>query len=505
MKYFVIIFNLIFLNIGLSADDKVQQKSEWTPIKVINTEYQEFSPTISPDGKYMIFNSNRPGGLGDEDLWISNYLNGQWSEPENLAILNSPYHDQNPFITYDGQALLFSSDRDGGYGVADIYIAYKHGNTWTTPANLGPVINKDYSQSMPSLSMDNKELFFTRIPVDYDNRILKKEQIQIYYSRMENNQWTTPRQLTTPVNQLTMDCAPRIMPDNRTLVFSSARDGGAGGFDLWTVKRKNRDDPWESLTNLTNINTPMNESFFAFNITGDRLYLAANWDNGKNYDLYEYIVEKIVVDPTITLQGQITNIKNGTPVEANIVVELFAKNSEKYALKSDKINGQYSVTLPNGGDYSITVEAQGYMFYSQRFDLTKLSDSRIRNIAIALHPLEAGENIVIRTIYFDGDSYVLRDDSKLALDRIVKLLEQNKNIRLMIKGHVALTKPGGIDSQTLSEQRANSVKQYLIDHGILANRLESKGFGDSKPIGDNNTEDGRILNRRTEFEILSTN
>ena len=241
MKYILIIICLIFLNIILFAANNAKQKEQWIPIKAINTKYQEFSPTISPDGKYMIFNSNRPGGLGGEDLWISYYSNNQWSKPENLTVLNSPYLDQCPFITYDGQAVLFSSDKDGGYGVADIYIAYKRGNTWSTPVNLGPIINgKDFANNMPSLSMDNKELFFTRMPVDYETSTLIKNQIQIYYSRMENYHWTMPIKLPEPVNQLAMDCAPRIMPDNRTLLFSSIRNGGKGGFDIWAVKRKNQ-------------------------------------------------------------------------------------------------------------------------------------------------------------------------------------------------------------------------------------------------------------------------
>ena len=102
---------------GLYAQES---KPEWRPIKEINTDYHEFSPTISPDGKFMIFGSTRPGGLGDKDLYISYYNDGKWSAPQNMRALNSAFHDQEPFISYDGTALLFSSDRDGGFGVGDI-------------------------------------------------------------------------------------------------------------------------------------------------------------------------------------------------------------------------------------------------------------------------------------------------------------------------------------------------------------------------------------------------
>ncbi|MDD5067678.1 MAG: OmpA family protein [bacterium] len=493
---------LLILILPLLLQAQAQESGTWRPVDEINTSYNEFSPTISPDGRFMIFSSPRPGGLGDNDLWITWYSNNKWSAPRNMAGLNSPYHDHEPFITYDGNAVLFSSDRDGGYGVGDLYISYRNGSSWQSPVNLGPGINTADSEKMPSLSMDNKELFFCRIPVNYRKRSLDNRRIQIYYSRNAGNQWTRPELQPSPLNQMSMDCAPRIMPDNKTLLFCSQRKGGKGGYDIWAVKRDKPGEDWHGLTNLSFINTADNESHFTFTIIQDRLYLASQKGDKNDYDIYEYIVKQRIADPSITLQGRITNIRNGKPLQASITIEIVTNTEEKFEISSDPVTGRYSVTLPKGDNYSIAVEADGYMFHNERMDLTRLTNSRIIKKDVGLHPLVTGEKFSLDTIYFDGDSYKLRDDSRISLDRLGDILMNNPEIRIMIKGHVAEVRESKIDSQWLSEQRADAVKQYLTGHGVSRDRIQTKGFGGSRPIGSNATEEGRQLNRRTEFEIL---
>lgn len=501
-RLIIILLFFFFVSSGVAQTDGSISAAIWKPIKEINTKFHEFSMTISPDGRYMIFGSNRPGGLGDKDLWISYYKEGKWSKPENLRKLNSRFHDQEPFITYDGNALLFNSDRDGGYGVGDIYISYRQGNSWTIPQNLGPIINTRDSEKTPSVSMDNKELYFARIPVDYQKRSLKKKEIQIYQCQKKNNLWQRPVKLGPPVNMMSFDYAPRIMPDNKTLLFCSARKGGKGAFDIWRVKRQlGGSQKWEQLQNLSTVNSKHSEIHFAFTIKGDRMYKTL-LKNKKDYDIYEYKVEEQFSDPTITLQGRITNLRDGSPVDAQINIELFNKKGEHFSVHSDKLTGRYSVTLPEGEDYSFIVEAPGFMFFSKRIDLTRLKNSAVTNVDMGLHPLKKGESIVVDTIYFDPDSYKLRDESRIALNRVVEILNKNRTMHLLIKGHVAKVAKSKVDPKWLSQKRAEEVMNYLKEKGISSQRLEAKGYGSSKPVGDNNTEAGRKLNRRTEFEII---
>jgi outer membrane protein OmpA-like peptidoglycan-associated protein len=144
------------------------------------------------------------------------------------------------------------------------------------------------------------------------------------------------------------------------------------------------------------------------------------------------------------------------------------------------------------------------MFHSRSIDLTSLAASSVTNTSFGLTPLETGRTIVIDTIYFAPDSAELRDESRIALDRLSDLLQANPAVRLLVKGHVAAAGNGAGDPQKLSEDRAKSVRDYLIGRGVAPGRLEAKGFGESSPVADNTTEEGRTKNRRTEFEILQT-
>jgi outer membrane protein OmpA-like peptidoglycan-associated protein len=479
------------------------QNTDWLPVQELNSTYNEFSPTMSPDGTFMIFSSRREGGLGDNDLWISYFTNGKWQPPENLRNLNTSFQDHEPFLTYDGTALLFSSDRDGGYGAGDLYVSFRNGKDWSAPENMGPVINSENSEKMPSLSMDNHELFFSRIPVDYAARKLRSEEIQIWHSWETGGIWSLPEKLPPPVNMLSGDCAPRIMPDNKTLLFASQREGGFGGYDIWSVKRNGPDMDWYGLTNLIMLNTPGNDAYFTFTIDQQKLYVSRQALGKKDFDIYEYTVKEEISNPTITLQGRITNTADGKPIEAELIVESATNGGEQFTINSAPKTGQYSVSLPKGGQYLITMEVEGFMFHSEMLDLTELPASRVVKRDIGLQPLKAGFNFIINTIYFDGDSYVLRKESFPTLDRIAELMKDNPNLRILVKGHVAEVEGySKTDSQVLSEQRANAVKGYIVQKGISGDRMETKGFGGTQPIGDNKTEQGRQLNRRTEFEIL---
>lgn len=506
MKYnkIIILVFLVWINIPHVFAQNVKLPPGWVSIDEINTSYLEFSPTISPDGVFLIFGSDRPGGVGDKDLWISYYSNKKWSKPVNLKILNSRDHDQEPFITYDGKSVIFSSDRLGGFGVGDLYISSRKGNVWSAPVNLGPTINTKDSEKMPSISMNNDELYFSRIPVNYSTRSLEHSKHQIYLSRKKNTWWQKPVKLDHPVNVLARDCAPRIMPDSKTLLFCSTRKGGKGGYDIWAAKRKTIESPWSIVSNLLYLNTADSEAHFTFTIDGKRMFMASLWNRAQKFDIYEYNIKDQVFDSTITLQGRITNKKNGEPINAAVIGELFSDSGKKFKIETDPLTGEYSLSLPGGDIYSFTIESPGFMFNSERLDLRNLKGSSVTNKDFGLHPLAIGENIIIDTIYFDPNSYKLRKNSELALSRIADILKQNPGLKLMIKGHVAKVQGGTINPQLLSEKRAQAVRDYLISKGIRPDRLSSKGLGSTEPIGDNNTEAGRAMNRRTEFEILGT-
>ena len=320
----------------------------------------------------------------------------------------------------------------------------------------------------------------------------------------KQGQWKKGIKLPDPVNVGMYDCAPHIMPDGKTLFFSSARPGGKGGLDIWSVRRKGPGHPWEKAMNESDINTEKNEANVSLDITGEHIYVAVASAANPKFDIYEKRVDWKFAEPTFTLQGRITNVRDGKPVSAEIICESFGKKYEKLSVKTDPRTGHYSITIEKGKSYSLTVEAQGYLFLAQKLDLTSLERSAILPLQIGLLPLKKGEILVVQTIYFDPDSATIRPESRMALDRISEILRRNQKIKIRITGHVADVNASRAESILLSKQRAESVKQYLVSKRCAASRMETQGLGATKPIGDNRTEKGREMNRRTEFEIIAT-
>lgn len=475
--------------------------SGWTPLETLNTPFHEFSPAISPDGSFLVFSSDRPGGLGDQDLWISYRSNGVWTAPRNLTALNSPFHDHEPFVSYDGRMILFSSDRDGGYGAGDLYLSYRTTDGWSSPVNLGPAINTRDSEKMPSLSMDGRTLYFSRAPVDPVARRVMSERIRIWTARNLDGRWSPPQPLPEPVNVDAWDCAGRIMPDDRTLVFASKREGGRGGFDLWKAVRSSPDAPWSSVSNLAEVNTEGNESHFAISVDGQRIVLAAAWNPDNGFDLFGRTLTRPASSPTVTLQGRLYDAESGAALSGHLGLDSFTGRNPSFQVLTGP-DGRYSVTLPAGDMWSLTAEAPEYAFRSERLDLSRLAASAVTNIDIPLVPLKRGRTIRLETVYFDPDSATLRPESAIVLDRLADLLRSHPELRILIKGHVAAVGERTEETMRLSQARAEAVRAYLVGRGIAADRLEAQGYGDTMPVADNTTEEGRRLNRRTEFEIL---
>ena len=160
------------------------------------------------------------------------------------------------------------------------------------------------------------------------------------------------------------------------------------------------------------------------------------------------------------------------------------------------------VSLPSGKNYGIAVLADGYLFHSENFDIPEAQGFQEVNKEVLLKKVAVGTSIVLKNIFFDYDKATLRNESIPELERLIKLLEEVPTMKIEISGH---TDSRGTDdyNQKLSESRAKSVVAYLIEKGIASKRLEYKGYGESKPVATNDTEDGRQQNRRTEFMILS--
>jgi len=315
--------------------------------------------------------------------------------------------------------------------------------------------------------------------------------------------WGTPINLGQNINTPADEQAPFIHADNQTLYYTSNGLGGYGGTDLFVI-RLGKDSKWSMPENLGfPINTIENEGSLAIAPNGiDAYYASDRSDSRGGLDLYHFeLREDVRPAKTVFVKGFVYDEKTKRGLPSN--VELIDNSTGKplMIVQTDE-TGFYFITLPTGRDFTFTVNRMGYLFYSKVYDLKdKMADS-IYHENIYLEPLTLNASLVLKNIQFDINEFKIKESSKVELDKVVQLLQQNQNIHISVCGHtdnVGLA----VDNLLLSSNRAKAVMEYFISKGIAANRLQFKGFGATKPIADNNTELGRAINRRTEIQIIA--
>jgi outer membrane protein OmpA-like peptidoglycan-associated protein/tetratricopeptide (TPR) repeat protein len=412
----------------------------------INTPLNEGAQNISQDGKWLVFTGcNRPEGFGSCDLYISYETTEGWSEALNLGSnINSDQWDSQPCLSPDKRDLYFASRRAGGYGGSDIYVSHLQNNgKWSEPENLGPKINSAGDEQCPFIHADNETLYFT------SNWWPGYGDEDLFVVRKQNEkEWSTPENLGYPINTIDREGTLFIVADGTTAYFASDRSDSKGGLDIYSFDMRTGMRPTKTL-----------------------------WVKGKVYD------QK-------TLAGLPSTVE---------LIDLTSKQTISRVQTDEK--GNYLITLPVGKDYAFNVNRRGYLFYSDNYSLKEKSPDSTYKKDIALQPVEVNASVVLRNIFFDVNEYTLKPESQVELDKLTEFLKDNPTVRIQIEGHTDNI-GSAADNQKLSENRAKSVVAYLNKNGIALTRLLAKGFGASKPIADNNTEEGRAQNRRTELKIV---
>jgi outer membrane protein OmpA-like peptidoglycan-associated protein/tetratricopeptide (TPR) repeat protein len=416
--------------------------------KLINTaEYNEGAQSISQDGKYLFFTGcNRPDGLGRCDIYVTQKKGADWSKPYNLNTpVNSPGWESQPSISADGRTLYFVSNRKGGYGGYDIWKCRVTDKGWSQPENLGPNVNTPYDEQ-----------------------------------------------------------SPYIHPDDSTLYFCSNGWPGLGNKDLF-VSRLDKTGKWQKPDNMGYpINSSGDENGLSISASGQYAYFASNTLNGfGGFDIYSFeLPEKARPHLVTYVKGTVTDAATKQPIEAAVEIVDLVTNVPVYQNYSSATQGDFLATLITGKNYGLTVTKNGYLFSSENFSLTGKNATRFFQIEIPLSAIEVGKSAILKNIFFDTNRYNLKAESQSALQYLINFMVQNPTVSIEISGH---TDNAGNDklNQTLSENRAKTVYQYLISHGVNAAKLQYKGYGKLKPLVPNSTEDNRAQNRRTEFKVIA--
>ena len=506
----------------------------------INSQYPDYGPVISADESVMLFTSRRPtttGGKIDpeineyfEDIYISTRgKDGKWGTAVNMGPpINTDNHDANSGLSADGQKFLIYIGNNNG----DLYESELKGTSWSKPEHMNKNINTSYHESSACYSPDGKSVYFVS---DKPDGGLGDRDIYVS-TKDEKGKWGKAVNLGPTINTQYGEEGVFIHPDGKTMYFSSQGHKSMGGYDIFKSVYDDKTKTWSEPENLGYpVNTPDDDVFFVTNASGKHGYYASFNANGygeKDIYMITFLgmekpmvqnnednllaslaapVKETVIAPVLAikeaqltiLKGVITDEMTKQPLEATIEIVDNLKNEVIASFTSNSSTGKYLVSLPAGRNYGIAVKKENYLFHSENFDIPNTAAYQEVVKDVALKNIAVGSKIILKNIFFDFDKATLRPESTNELERLTNLLKVDApTLKIEISGHT--DSKGAADyNKKLSNSRAKAVVDYLISKGISADRLTSIGYGEEQPIATNDTDDGRQLNRRTEFKILS--
>lgn len=489
----------------------------------INTEHPEYFPTITVDGRTLLFTREIPNNdgspRGQEDFFVSTLSEKNiWTIAEPMPRnINTPQNEGAPTISADGRTLIFVGCPDvtgtnygpnrEGKGSCDLFVTERIGGKWSDPKNLPGLVNSYNWETQPSLSADGKTLYFIR-RVGRKNR----HRSDIYVSeKRQDGSWGRPVPLPENINTNFRESSVLIHPDGQTLYFASNGHVGLGGTDIY-MSRKDPLGNWGDPINLGYpINTENNENSLLVGPDGEIAFFASDREGGKGkLDIYYFeMPEEFQPVKTTYFEGIVYDATTKQPLEGEFELIDLETGNQIVSSKADPVTGEFLVALPTKKKYALNVSYPNYSFFSENFNMVE-SESAVHK-DVPLVPLTDDQPRLLANVFFDLGKSTLRKESYVELNKLLSLLKKNKEIKIEIGGHTD-TRGDDAANQKLSEDRAKSVYDYLIAEGIAENRLSYKGYGEDQPIqtdaeiADLETEKAKEKahqeNRRTEYRIV---
>lgn len=485
---------LVTADLGIRAMENPLEIERKRMPDVINAREKQYFPVLTADENMLIFTAVTE--YGDENLYISKKVNGEWQEPAELSDnINTPDNEGTCTISADGKIMVFTSCQGReSYGNCDLYITNNIGGQWSEPENLGPNVNSPYWDSQPSLSADGSKLYFSS---DRPYGIGKKD---IWMSEQDDKgNWKRAVNLGPGINTKQDEVSPFIHANGYSLFYSSNGKEGLGKHDIYITDL--RDGYQAEAINLGYpINTPDDESGLFISANGETALYSTQVEDSVH--IYKFKIPKELsaqFNKIYYIKGYVLDGKDQTPLHSSLEI-VNQKNGERVSrFLSDPITGDYMTVLPEEGNYIMYVETPGYFFKSIIFDYQE--DNENMELNIDLTKIEKNAIETLNNIFFDTGSADLRRESEIELKKLTKLMKENADLKVEISGH---TDDVGNDqfNQNLSLKRADSVVKYLRINGIHTERMIAKGYGKTRPKVANDSDENRQLNRRIEIEIL---
>jgi len=476
----------------------------------INSKYDDYSPALSADEKKLMFTSRRDHkvGFGNEfskkdqeyyeEVFVTERKDSIWTDATSLGSkVNGRKHDASVSTSADGHKLIIYKSHHKTNG--DLHYSSLKKKGWSKPKRFGGDINTTSFEPSATINIaENLLIFSSDRPGGYGG-------LDLYISRLlPTGKWGKSRNLGPKINTKYDEDAPFLQADEKTLHFSSSGHNSMGGYDIFTTEYDEEHHHWSEPVNAgVPINTPDDDIYFIWNKEGNRSFFSSVREGGfGGQDIYQMDVPK-PTNPVVMIKGSVTDKKTKKPLNALIQINIYsiATGKEVGVFNAIDASGKFLFAIPHNDEYGLRVEAEGYTFYSEHFTAPKVMDYFEIEKNIELEPIEVGHKIVLNNIFFDYNKSTLRPQSDPEIKAVVDFMTKYDFMRVEIGGHT--DNIGSLEyNQKLSEARAQEVRKRLVSLGIQSGRLTYKGYSYSKPIETNTTPEGRQLNRRTEFLIL---
>ncbi|MET4106524.1 OmpA family protein [Hymenobacter sp. UYP22] len=467
--------------------------------EAINSQREDYGPTLSADADLLIFSSKRKmRGLHsviDEDLYTARRENGVWAPAEPLPKpINSSYNEGSACISKDGTTLYFARcECPTCHGNCDLYTATLKDGKWSMPKSLGANVNSTAWDSQPTLSPGEDTLYFA------SDRLGGFGLSDIWYTvKQKNGQWSKAQNMGPVVNTRESEVSPFYHPLYHVLYFSSRGQLlNFGDFDIYkTYRVRGR---WQEPINIGPlVNGKGSEYYFTIDSDSKSLYYArSEAQDMKNLDLYSFPLP-MEAQPLATthVEGSLIDSVSQKPLNG-IVSIIDTDNGIEVASKYLRDDGSFDFDLIEGSHYVMLIQSPDFFSVEKKFALE--GDTVMK---LMTNSIDYKLPLIFKNIEFDQDKSHIRASMHPVLDRIAVFMVDHPTFRLSITGHT--DGKGDPDfNERLSQERAQSIRRYIEQKGKLtANRIDSFGYGSSRPLKDEVTEEDAKTNRRVEFRLI---
>lgn len=466
----------------------------------VNSVYNEYFPSVSLDDSTLVF-TRETNGI-DQDFYLARRDScGGWFAADPLGEPpNSPQQEGAQMLSADGHYLFFmrcqnESPNGWALGGCDLYFSYTTADGWSQPVPFGGTINTPAFEGMPSLSPDNKTLYFV------SDRAGGYGGKDIWMSRFQDGLWQIPENLGPEINTPGDETAPWIAVDNQTLYFTSNGHPGFGGNDIY-LSRKGPDGQWTAVVNLgIPINSPSEDASMTVSTGGRKAYFSSNRPGGSGgMDIYETVLpEAFRPYPRTWLYGIVHDSLDNSRLPLAILTWTNLETGQQIAqYQSNWGDASYLSAFPLNTLLALNVTRYNYLDLNDTFCFTSQYSYPPDTLNIALLPQYYSPPLAdtnLLTVYFGKNTFTISDSLAQWIRQRILPFKDGRYNEFIVNGFTDTSGNPALNSE-ISFERARALKAVLLNMGIPEEKIEVEGWGDSSPAASNNTDEGRALNRR---------